>query len=991
MQQMFKRLKTLIGFFLLLIYCVPLFGTSPRTGQMPAHVQQFFNKIKYSYSEGNLPSIMRQYKEQKIEAEKNKGHKIESVQALTLEFPVLVGKFSDSGADPWVIGDLQDELFDGPWASGTMSEYFDEISYGEFIVDGEVFGWYTAPENRAHYGNNDNGLDSGGGAEFVWDMIDAADPTVDFSVFDNDGDGDVECVIVTHDGIGGDCGSPPADANDIWAHRWSLSSAPGVAPYVTDDGVTIDVFTVQAAMSCPDALGNSIMIEIGVFCHELGHSLGLADLYDTQKTDAWGNFTTATYSAGLGHWALMAAGNWNTEAHPAHMCAWSKAELGWLSPSVVSSDLIHWPIASVSLRPTAFKLWTNGTPGSEYFMVENRTRDGFDVDLHGEGLLIYHVDENEANNGDETHKRVDLECEDQAGADHTTDADDLDEGDPFYGGNRGDGGDPFCDGDIFNSASNPSNVAYNGVNTSVEVRNITGCGSPQGLFADLIIGRPGTDVELCIRDCDSDVCDVPSAPVPCQTWWASPDIYIDNNEDGIIDPPAEGIDNKLFTRVRNVGGNDATDVDVSFYFADPSMGLLFPSSADIIDTDNIPLIDDGGSETAMVLWEIPYPPPEVNHYCIGVIAENAMDGQTSEDPIEDNNVAQINIQELYAKAGSAVPSGKPEQNVYGTTSVDEVFNTEVIVQVCCTPGRDYCGCNIRLGSPPKYNDVIVPDPWKVDLEFHKISLDNGQCVPLHVKVTNEKPVHLDSAIVPITLICGQGPVGGNILKFYIDNVPPVPPEKFSVTQIIPSGSDDMPGRNSIRASWLDNFKDEMGFPERIERWRIYRSSSSGFEPNKENLLVETCVDENPKTVEYDHFFDIPENLKEIYYKLIAVDRAGNESKTVSAKLNRIVITDVKETDKYPDDFSLSQNTPNPFNAFTEIRYTLPREDEMSLTIYSIHGKIVRELVQGRQTAGAHQVYWDGKDKMGRDVASGFYIYRLVYQGFQQHRRMLLIK
>jgi len=988
MKTIFKQPLFLISVIVLLTGAFRLFATSPKNGAMPKQVEEFQEKIQLSYPRGNLPEIMRQFKQSVMAQENGQEIGVESVQALNLEFPVLVGKFSDSGADPWTVGDLQNELFDGPWATGTMSDYFKEISYGNLNISGSVFGWYTAPHTRAWYGNNDYGDTNA--PRFVHDMIAAADGAVDFSDFDNDGDGNVECVIVIHAGIGAECGSPDADLNDIWSHRWDLSSAPGVDPYTTNDGVTIDTYTIQPALSCPDPA--STMIQIGIFCHELGHSLGLPDLYDTKNTDAGGNTTAAAYSSGIGHWGIMGSGNWNTPEHPAHMCAFHKAKLGWLTPSVVSSDLVHWPIASATLRPAAFKLWTNGTPGSEYFLLENRTRDGFDVDLHGEGLVIYHVDEGITNNQNETHKQVDVECEDQTGADHTVDTDDLDQG-FSYGGNRGDAGDPFCDGDIFNAGSNPSDVAYNGVNTSVQVSNIVGCGSAQGLFADLLVGKPGTHVNLCLRDCDSDVCDEPSTP-PCQKWWASPDIYIDNNEDGTIDPPAEGIQNKLFARVSNTGGNDASDVDVSFYFADPAMGLLFPSSADLIDTDNIPLIGDGQSETAMVLWTIPIPPPEINHYCIGVIADDDMDHPSSEETIMDNNIAQINIQELYAKAGDAVPilPDGVEIEAFGPAVAAVEFYAELVIKVCCVSMKQVCDCKIMLGSPPKYDDVLIPRMYKVELEFDHVRLEGRECVPLHIKVRGERPVHLDSVIVPLTLICDDKLAGGNILKFFIDNVSPQLPEKFSVTRIIPPGSDNLPGEKSVHIAWADNFTDEKGFPERVERWRIYRGPFEDFtiEGNR-NLLAETCIDEDPRTRVYDHFADVPENLKDVYYKIVAVDRAGNLSKVQTAKLEIIDLTKVENPAVSVENFHLQQNSPNPFNATTEIRYFLPSAGEMSLSILTVEGKLVKVLFQGMQTEGEHRSSWNGQDLNGVQVASGIYFSRLSFKGMERFKSMLVIR
>jgi hypothetical protein len=173
-------------------------------------------------------------------------------------------------------------------------------------------------------------------------------------------------------------------------------------------------------------------------------------------------------------------------------------------------------------------------------------------------------------------------------------------------------GDPFCDGDRFDSASVPSSIAYNDLPSGVEVRNISGCGSQQ-ILADLIVGvDPFVDVDLCMRDCGTDVCTEPS---PCDKFWASPDVYIDNNVDGIIDPPADGLENRLFARVRNVGATRASNVHVDFYYTDPTMGIDFPSDGSLFGSYNIPLIGPGGSEVAGVLWSIPLPPPSPSLCC----------------------------------------------------------------------------------------------------------------------------------------------------------------------------------------------------------------------------------------------------------------------------------------------------------------------------------------------------------------------------------------
>ena len=75
-------------------------------------------------------------------------------------------------------------------------------------------------------------------------------------------------------------------------------------------------------------------------------------------------------------------------------------------------------------------------------------------------------------------------------------------------------------------------------------------------------------------------------------------------------------------------------------------------------------------------------------------------------------------------------------------------------------------------------------------------------------------------------------------------------------------------------------------------------------------------------------------------------------------------------------FELTQNYPNPFNPSTTIRYTLPEASDVRLTIHNALGQEVRALVNTTQSAGVQSVQWDGRDALGKLVATGLYLYRL---------------
>jgi hypothetical protein len=90
-------------------------------------------------------------------------------------------------------------------------------------------------------------------------------------------------------------------------------------------------------------------------------------------------------------------------------------------------------------------------------------------------------------------------------------------------------------------------------------------------------------------------------------------------------------------------------------------------------------------------------------------------------------------------------------------------------------------------------------------------------------------------------------------------------------------------------------------------------------------------------------------------------------------------------------FSLSDNYPNPFNPETEISFSLPERNQVSLVIYNILGKKVKTLVNGEMEAGTHTVSWNGKDEAGNQVASGIYFYKLSAGELTATKKMVLTK
>ena len=102
------------------------------------------------------------------------------------------------------------------------------------------------------------------------------------------------------------------------------------------------------------------------------------------------------------------------------------------------------------------------------------------------------------------------------------------------------------------------------------------------------------------------------------------------------------------------------------------------------------------------------------------------------------------------------------------------------------------------------------------------------------------------------------------------------------------------------------------------------------------------------------------------------------------------------TEAMPKETVLLSNYPNPFNPETWVPYQLAEPADVTLSIYSVNGKLVRTLTLGHQDAGIYQsksqaVYWDGRNDLGERVASGLYFYTFTAGDFTATRRMLIRK
>ena len=375
----------------------------------------------------------------------------------TLHCLVILVDFDDNPYDARRVSEPEEFdtlLFsEGITDPGSMTDYYFENSYGQAFLVGQVTRWYRMPETYAYYVDGQNGFGDypRNAQKLTEDAVLAADPDVDFTLYDNDQNGWVDALFVVHAGPGAeDSGGNP---DLIWSHKWQTHHP------IPVDEVYVSVYSME-----PEETGGGQLIRIGVFCHEFGHVLGLPDLYDTDYS-----------SDGMGYWSVMASGSWGGGgARPVHFDAWCKYDLGWVNPTVVEEPLDDEQIDAVEFTPDVYQLYSLGIPDYQYFLVENRRQQLFDYSLPGEGLLIIHVDETVQDNRNENHYKVIVEQAD---------------GEFDLEGNRGaDGGDPYpgyTDNRTFDDFSIPNAWLYNWGPSEISVTDISD--SDSIMFADLAV------------------------------------------------------------------------------------------------------------------------------------------------------------------------------------------------------------------------------------------------------------------------------------------------------------------------------------------------------------------------------------------------------------------------------------------------------------------------------------------------------------------------
>lgn len=268
-------------------------------------------------------------------------------------------------------------------ATGSAKEYFDDQFRGKFNFSFDVSEIVTLKKLTSYYGGNDPDTgDDSKPHEMITEACQLADAEVEFSKYDQDGDGEVDNVFIF---FAGEDEAAGADEDAIWSHAWYVKD--GARVTLKLDHVLINRYACTSEL---EGLNTGKIAGIGTFCHEYTHTFGLPDFYDT-------DYNEGGYAAGL--WqstALMDAGNYNNNGNtPPYFNAIEREILGISEPVVITAA------GEYELPPINEGIYyrINTSQKDEYFLLEYRDGKGWDEHIRGKGMLVYHIDKSDVISG----------------------------------------------------------------------------------------------------------------------------------------------------------------------------------------------------------------------------------------------------------------------------------------------------------------------------------------------------------------------------------------------------------------------------------------------------------------------------------------------------------------------------------------------------------------------------------------------------------------
>ncbi|MBR5170458.1 MAG: M6 family metalloprotease domain-containing protein [Muribaculaceae bacterium] len=299
--------------------------------------------------------------------------------------PIILVEFKDKKFNN-TREDVIDAMLTG---NESVGQYFRDQSNGLYQPEFDVYGIYELSRNREYYGGHSGSDNDKGLGWMVTEACQlAAADGVSFKPYDTNSDDYCDVVIVIYAGVG-EAQASWNHPEAVWPCNWNLSSAAyynqgGYGAFrPNNNDPLVDNFAVFNELHGSNDNG-TVVDGIGTFAHEFGHCLGLPDLYDTGDDDHYG----------MGDWDIMCMGCYNNDGFtPPGYSAYEKVFMGWIEYTMPQPGTYYTlPVFNQKNAATdkALCIVSDINP-NEFFVVENRRRQGWDRYAPGDGIMITHV------------------------------------------------------------------------------------------------------------------------------------------------------------------------------------------------------------------------------------------------------------------------------------------------------------------------------------------------------------------------------------------------------------------------------------------------------------------------------------------------------------------------------------------------------------------------------------------------------------------------
>ena len=272
---------------------------------------------------------------------------------------------------------------------GSVSQYFNDMSKGQFTPQFDIVGPVTVSNNSAYYGGNFGNSTDTNFAKMIAEACKGVSTKVNFADYDQNNDGYVDLVYIIYAGYSesfsgnsSDCLWPKSGTNNFYE--------PGTNNLLMLDGKQICRYGINNELNATPSDwidGKPLLNGIGLFCHEFSHTMGLPDLYPTVETSRVDNQNPE-------YWDLMDGGEYTYNGYfPTPYSPWEMDVMGWTTPIELGDEAKQVSLNSYASDRTAYKI--NGE-NNEYLLIQNIQTDGWwggiTKAFKTTGMLVWRID-----------------------------------------------------------------------------------------------------------------------------------------------------------------------------------------------------------------------------------------------------------------------------------------------------------------------------------------------------------------------------------------------------------------------------------------------------------------------------------------------------------------------------------------------------------------------------------------------------------------------